>query len=216
MRLSACALVLWPLFACTQRATVATTPARVGIPSTPPAAVTTTRPRAGAESACSRLSRLARTSKPRLFALVEVTDPKDAAVWREFDTKEALVDLESYTVAEVWTSDDGWFVSMTLGSPSGDWMNSVDYCFRGDQSLASIRSSLGTVYAVPNPVTRSRETSFSPDGRQLSQVTTVTDQVTGQVLTTSSFQDKPEEVFMTVRDLPFALLLPLAALQTSQ
>ena len=88
-------------------------------------------------------------------------------------------------------------------------MDTVDYCFRGDQSLASINSSLGTVYADPNPVTRSRVTSFSPDGRQLSQVTTVTDQVTGQVLTASSFKDVQEEIFKTVRDLPFARFLQL-------
>ena len=88
-------------------------------------------------------------------------------------------------------------------------MSSIDYCFRGDQSLESIHSSLGTVYADPNPVTRLRMTSFSPDGRQLSQVTTVTDQTTGQVLTTSSFQDQQEQVFKTVRDLPFARLLQL-------
>jgi hypothetical protein len=216
MRLGAGVLTLWALVACTQGAAVATTPAHVGIPTTQPAAVTTTAAHTGAESVCARLARLARATKPRLFAVIEVADREDGAVWREFETKEAMVDVESHTDAEVWTSDDGLFVSMTFGSPSGDWMNSVDYCFRGDQSIASIRSSLGTVYAVPNPVTRSRETSFSPDGRQLSQVTTVTDQVTGQVLTTSSFQDQQEEVFKTVRDLPFAGFLLRAASQTSQ
>ena len=120
-----------------------------------------------------------------------------------------MVEVEASTNAEVWTSDDGWLVSMTLGSPSGDWMDSVNYCFRGDQSLASMDSTLGTVYADPKPVKRSRVTSFAPDGRQLSQVTTVTDQGMGKVVTAPSFRDVEEEIFTTVRDLPFARFLQL-------
>ena len=63
-------------------------------------------------------------------------------------------------------------------------------------------ASLGTVYADPNPVTRSARNIFSPDGRQQSQVTTVTDHVTDQVLTTSSFQDVEEEILKPVRAYP--------------
>ena len=192
MRLTACVLALWPLVACTQRAAVATAPAHAGV-----------------ESACDRLSRLAHTTKPRLFAAVEIADRHDEVVWREFESREARVEVEPHKDAEAWTSGDGWLVSMSEGSPAGDWLHSVDYCFRGDQSLARIDSSLGTVYAQPNPVMRSRVTSFSPDGRQLSQVTTVTDQVTRQVLTASSFKDMQEEIFKTVRDLPFARFFQL-------
>src|SRR5687767_10688050 len=121
MRLTACVLVLWPLVACTQRAAVATTPAHAGVERAPvPAAVATTPADAGEESACDRLSRLARTTEPRLFAVVEVADREDEAVWQAFESMEAMAEVESYTQAEVWTSDDGWLVSMSLGSPSGD------------------------------------------------------------------------------------------------
>ena len=80
MRLTACVLALWPLVACTQRAAVATTPAHAGV-----------------ESACDRLSRLARTTKPRLFAAVDVADRDDKAVWQEFESREAMVEVESHT-----------------------------------------------------------------------------------------------------------------------
>jgi len=44
--------------------------------------------------------------------------PFGCSVWQEFESREAMVEVEAFTDAEVWTSDDGWLVSMTLGSPS--------------------------------------------------------------------------------------------------
>jgi hypothetical protein len=159
--------------------------------------------RSTTESPCDRLGRVAASTKPRVFAEVGALDDSDKPVWRELASVDALSEVESYTQAQLWTSADGWLVSMSLSSPSGDWSESINYCFGPDRSLRQMSSSLGTEYADPNAVSRERLTTFSSDGRRLSEVTTVTDLVTHQVVTHGNFQDQEDEAFMTIEALPF-------------
>jgi hypothetical protein len=156
---------------------------------------------------CERLRTFSKSAQPRLFAEIGVPDSDAEPEWREFDTNEAMSEVEHYTDASVWSSSDGWLVAMSLTSASGDWMHEVEYCFRPDGSIVQADSELRTMYAHPNPVARSRRTVFAADGHEISRTMKVVDQETQEVLADPSFQDQDEPLFESVRAVPFARLL---------
>jgi hypothetical protein len=84
-------------------------------------------------------------------------------------------------------------------SPSGDWTQYFDYCYRADGTLASVlvelRTFLGDVRVVDKLV-------FGPDGSQLSKIRRIFDLKTKKPITNKrNFQDREQLIFKTTRAL---------------
>lgn len=153
-----------------------------------------------------------RAKMARVFAFVVKSQEPNSpnGDWIEFpdlDTVNKMAKIRSvYETAEVWNLNSGiLFVSMYLTSSSGDWSNSVDYCYRPNGALAWMESELRT---LPRGGARRIRTSvFSLDGKIVSQRTQVFDLGTGKPLKNSRFIDQEEHVYLTPMGLPFTSLL---------
>jgi hypothetical protein len=169
------------------------------------------------DALCDPLAKYARQKEnvPKIFA--DLSDPQKDQTPRwtllkdkgELDRRAKEDDV--YTQAFVWKQDSGTFVLMFFTSPSGDWAEYDDYCYRLDGSLARSVSTLNTfnVNAEEDdeaPVSRIRTKYFSPDNRLLRSRTRVLNTKTRKP-TKVSFIDQDESVFRTIGELPFAALL---------
>ena len=152
---------------------------------------------------------------PKIFADLSDLEEGSAAQWRALKDRRELDRRAGkdgvYTQAFVWKQDGGVFVLMFFTSPSGDWAEYGDYCYRADGSLARSVSTLNTFNVDAEkdddaPVSRIRTKHFGPDGRVLRSRTRVVN-TKSRKPTKVSFMDRDESVFRTIGDLPFAALL---------
>jgi hypothetical protein len=137
--------------------------------------------------------------------------------WHDFLTlvelKRYARDQAVYTQAFVWRSDESTFVSIFYTSPSGDWADYLDLCFRNDGTLARSQSTLNTFnVAGPEggdeaPVSRIRTRYFTGRGPAFHTRVRVLDLKTKKPAPKRSFMDQDEPVFPRIEDLPFATLL---------
>jgi hypothetical protein len=165
------------------------------------------------DALCEPLARYARAKQnvPQIFADVsEQHDKGETPQWRVFQSKAELDRRATkdglYTQAFVWKQKAGTFVLMYLTSPSGDWAEYADYCYRPDDSLARSVSTLNTfdvATEAADPVSRVRTRHFDPDGRLLRTRARVVD-INTRKPTKVAFADQDDAVFKTLRELPFA------------
>jgi hypothetical protein len=149
------------------------------------------RQRQSIDSFCEGLADLTQDrARRRLFALWlgDRARPGQAR-WVEYADPEklewALKNQQVAQVAELWMRDDGAAtVAVTLAGEARDWSAFVDYCFRRDGSLARIEAT--------------------GEGAASTRYFLAA----GAALTTSRAR---HPVYSTLSDLPFALLLPIAA-----
>jgi hypothetical protein len=173
---------------------------------------------ASIDAFCDPLANYAQRKEnvPVIFA--DVSDPQTdkSAQWLRIEDKEALdrraKDKGLYTEAFVWRQGRGTFVSIFFTSPSGDWGEYVDHCFRQDGSLARSEATLNTFNAYREdesnaPVSRIRTRYFDSAGRLLRSRRWVIDVKTRKPLKVA-FQDDEETIFGSIGKLPFAGLLP--------
>jgi hypothetical protein len=173
---------------------------------------------ASIDGLCDPLTKYAQRSKnvPVIFA--DVSDPQTDknARWLRVKDKDELdrraKNAGLYTQAFVWRQERGTFVSIFFTSPSGDWGEYVDHCFRQDGSLARSEATLNTFNAYREdepdaPVSRIRTRYFDSAGRLIRSRKRVVDIKTRKPLKVA-FDDEEETIFRSVEKLPFAGLLP--------
>jgi hypothetical protein len=173
---------------------------------------------ASIDAFCDPLAKHAQQKEnvPAIFA--DVSDPQADKTehWLRIKDKDELDRRAKanglYTQAFVWRQEHGTFVSMFFTSPSGDWGEYVDHCFRQNGSLARTEATLNTFNAYRDddpdaPVSRIRTRYFDSAGRQIRSRKRVIDIKTRKPLK-ATFQDDEETFFKSVGKLPFAGLLP--------
>ena len=134
--------------------------------------------------------------------------------WHEFasdqDRVAARTGYNLTEVADVWMfAEEGSLVRMVFTSPSGDWVDYVDYCFRADGTLATIDAELRT-FCGGMIVNRRR--SFDSAGRKTDGPIAYRDLQTKAPTTANGpeglgFQDHAVPEYMTLKALPFWKLL---------
>jgi hypothetical protein len=90
-------------------------------------------------------------SIPQILADLSNPEADKVARWRSLKNKADLdrhaKEDNAYTQAFVWTQAGGTAVIMYFTSPSGDWAEYDNYCYRADGSLARSVSPLNTFNA---------------------------------------------------------------------
>ncbi len=94
----------------------------------------------------------------------------------------------------------GTFARLEERSPSGDWSRLTDYTFDPERRIAVIDSTLNTFHG---DVTVERTFVFDIGGSVIHDEISITDLTTGKPIAPDqrSFEDRPPEVFFTVREL---------------
>jgi hypothetical protein len=148
---------------------------------------------------------------PRIFADLADSKKPDAS-WGPVKDKATLDRLvkndAAYSQAFVWKTEAGTFVLMYFTSPSGDWASYVDSCYRADGSLARSVGTLNTFLADADDagaVSRIRKHYFAPDGHGLQTTTRFVKAKTNKKA--KAFSEEDDQLFKSVRELPFAALL---------
>jgi hypothetical protein len=180
---------------------------------------------AGIDARCAPAEKLAReaTSADQIFANVQSTD-MDPGTWQRFtsdaDLKRKTKDKFVYDGAAVWRARNAWtLVAMTLSSPSGDWVQFVDYCYRPTGTLAKREATLNTFVTgdeVDDGVSRLRTTYVGANGRVLAQRAKVRNLKTLKPAPGRQFMQNDEPEYLTISQLPFAGLLRRAGVPASR
>jgi hypothetical protein len=152
---------------------------------------------------------------PRIFAdLADYMKDKDSK-WEAIANQRELrkhVDTErAFSQAFVWQTDQGLYVEMFFTSPTGDWAEFGDFCFRVDGSLARSISNLRTFVVETeeednSPVSREHRRYFDREGKRIQIRRNVRSAKTNKVIKVD-FMDMEDHVFTSIRDLPFSKLL---------
>lgn len=168
-------------------------------------------PRATA-ALCDEVGARAETQEPdRIFAAAG--EVKDAAGrWKELRSVDELrreTDRDpTISSANVWqTAAGATYITLSEDTPSGDWAQFLSYCYRPDRSLAKVVALLKTFYAVPNPISRTREVYLDPHGVRVAERIGVKDLATGQSLTRANYQEADVTIPARIEALPFGRLL---------
>jgi hypothetical protein len=148
-----------------------------------------------------------------VFADVKDYNDEGPEKWQKFDSAKALEKFretnESYSIAYNWTKK-GQIVmtAFTLFSPSGDWVQYDTYFFRENGKLAKIISEIRTFMG---DVIIDRNFYFDATGKQTSMTKKYRDLRTKKYIkkpSDSTFDSDDIDVYKTVKDLPFAKLMP--------
>ena len=155
-------------------------------------------------------------------------DPTQGGEWRDFqrekDLQRGAERGEIYSTAEVWKYSDGTLrILETLGSPSGDWLHYLDYCFRADGTLARSISTLNTFNRYNEehddlgPISRKNDRVFDKCGTQLQvQNAPLVDLKTNlEAPAHTQIMDQGEPLVTHIRDVPFWSLLQQALPNTA-
>ncbi len=142
----------------------------------------------------------------------DVNDSKDK--WRKFASEKALEKFregsETYDIAYNWRSGGRLVATnFTHFSPSGDWVNYTYHCFRTDGTLARVETDFRTFYGDYKIV---RMRYFNAAGRQISSSIKYLDLQSGKPKDKGDGvmgdKDSAEAFYKSVKNLPFARLLP--------
>lgn len=134
--------------------------------------------------------------------------------WREFVSERERADADDgdnlFERADVWTfPGEGSWVEMVFTSPSGDWLDRADYCFRRDGTLGAIDAELRTFFGG---MIVDRHWDFGQDGRAVEGPTTYRELKSGAPTSERGpdglgFHGHDVPQYATVRHLPFWELL---------
>ena len=140
----------------------------------------------------------------------EVLPKTGQGSWKIFKTQKEMkgagAEGAPNTQARVWVAPGGvTYVDMLFQSDSGDWAHFVDYCYRGDGTLARTASTYNTFLAdEPDGVSRVRTKYYDASGKQvLGTKRKVLNLQTRKPFPKARFEDEPEPLFPKVEDLPF-------------
>ncbi len=141
----------------------------------------------------------------RLFANIGTAE-NSTDEWREVPNKKELDKLEHDDEALVWFQDGNLVAAnIAFSSGSGDWVNSANYCFRADHTLARIHSVLNTFEGGVHLV---RESIYDSNGSVVRSSSQLFDLETKKPIKGEhSFMDVPTPVFLKTADLPFFSVL---------
>lgn len=164
---------------------------------------------------CNQLRPLTKKTRGRLFALLEDNTHNREGAWREYadlDVLQRLIDEQKvFDAAIVWMRDDGaTAVSWTVNTPSGDWLQFVDMCYRVDGTLARSSATYNTFEVDDDKskgASRKRTRYFDAAGHRFKTREYVEDLSTKQPAPQLRFMNIDEQIYKQVRDLPFASLL---------
>lgn len=165
---------------------------------------------------CAQLHGLLESDDPSLKRFAEVTPNQQGApmTWSRVQSQmEADERSPDGTAWEVWSvvEREGWrLASLSASSPSGDWVNESELCFRPDGTLAQLSDTLRTFYSEHGLVSDTVRRSHAPDGRVLSSTTEARYVQSGKPAQRGTYH-RPEPAPVTkLADLPFAGLLTAA------
>jgi len=142
----------------------------------------------------------------------DVNSNKDS--WRKFTSEKALEKFreksEAYDIAYNWRSGGKLIASnFTHSSPSGDWVNYVNHCFRADGTVAKVETEYRTFLGDWKVVSTRY---FNSAGRQISSSIKYLDLQSGKPKDASDGvmgdAESRAEYYKNVKKLPFAKLLP--------
>lgn len=142
----------------------------------------------------------------------DINSPK--ARWRKFTSERALDKFrennETYDIAYNWRSGGRLIASnFTRSSPSGDWVNYVNHCFRADGTVARVETGYRTFLGDFKVV---RKRYFNASGRQISSSIKYLDLQSGKPKDKGDGvmgdKESGEAYYKSVKKLPFARLLP--------
>jgi hypothetical protein len=194
--------------------------ALLGIISVRPAEASERALRSSAETAsraidaeCNALIPTTKETSGRVFG----ANGGNRGTWHERDQSEGAsrtrAGTDAVETARVWRKGKGAMaVQMTIRGESGDWAQTVDYCFRSDGTLARSEAVLVTVDVLDDEdqtnsaVRRMRRRYFERSGEEIEQRVQVWNVANGQP-TKRRYADIQESIYRTAVDLPFASFL---------
>jgi hypothetical protein len=144
--------------------------------------------------------------------IADVNSSKDK--WRKFASEKALEKFreksEAYDIAYNWRSGGKLIASnFTHSSPSGDWVNYVNHCFRKDGTVARVETDYRTFNGDWKIISTRY---FNSAGRQISSSIKYLDLQSGKPKDASDGvmgdAESRAAYYRSVRKLPFATLLP--------
>ncbi len=162
---------------------------------------------------CAQLHELSASDDASLRYFAEVTPDQQggAMEWSQVRSpEEANERSPDGTAWEQWTlaEREGWRLAVLwASSPSGDWADESEHCFRPDGTLAQLTDSLRTFYSEHGLVSDTITRSYAPDGRVLSSTTDARYVQSGKRAEPGTYHRPEATVIMKVSELPFASLL---------
>jgi hypothetical protein len=157
---------------------------------------------------CDRLAAITNDAQSkRAFASLSANG--EAAPWREYDIDDLQARLQTLgtnQVGEVWKrQDNAVFVQTTFTVDTGDWNQTVRYCFQPDGSLARTEFTMNS-FAEDEGMRGIRVRYFGAGGRQIFMTSETRDIQTDEKRSDNQFQEQ-EPIYKTLSALPFATLL---------
>jgi hypothetical protein len=160
---------------------------------------------------CDRLAEITQdTEHRRLFAFSQPVASQPGS-WTEHRDARRLEWLlragRASEVAEVWTRDDGaTAITVTLRG-AGDWAGYIEYCFRGNGTLARTRAPTRAVLTedADDGRSRNRKRFFAATGAPLAPPPVRVAGRKAPLRAPVARKDDPR--YRAVSDLPFAMLL---------
>lgn len=113
-----------------------------------------------------------------------------------------------YQGAKVWLREKNIvYVSMYKTSPSGDWTQFSEYCYRANGTLAKVFGTLNTFYSSEEGGVRVfTDRYFDADGALIASSTEVLNMHT-EMPTIATYQDRDTPIYKTSQQLPFFHLI---------
>ena len=164
---------------------------------------------------CKQIDSIQKRRKtPELVYANTADENSNTDRWRKFASEKALDKFrdgsETYDIAYNWRSGGKLIASnFTHSSPSGDWVNYVNHCFRPDGTVARVETDYRTFMGDFKVVSMRY---FNSSGRQISSSIRYLDLQSGKAKDASDGvmgdAESRAEYYKSVKKLPFAKLLP--------
>lgn len=165
------------------------------------------------DGACNAAEKYANKHESEGHIVADVSEevlPKTGqGSWKIFKTSKEMEGANAEgapnTQARVWLAPGGvTYVDIFFQSDSGDWAHFVDYCYRGDGTLARTISTYNTFLSEDEDgVSRVRTRHYDATGKVLRTKQKLLNLQTKRPAPRARFPDEPEPLFAKVKDLPF-------------
>jgi len=166
------------------------------------------------DRACDAAQKYATKHESEGHIVADVSDavlPKTGqGTWQNFKSAKDLKGVGTggapNTQATVWLVPGGViYVDIFFQSESGDWAHFVDYCYRGDGTLARTFSTYNTFLSdEEDGVSRVRTRHYDAHGKQVGRSKQkVLNLQTKKPFPKARFADEPEPLYPEIESLPF-------------
>jgi ketosteroid isomerase-like protein len=161
--------------------------------------------------ACAALSEQIESGAGELRYFANIASAASAPEWAAVTSlAEANERAADGTAWQEWTlaMHEGWrLASRDASSPSDDWVQRSELCFRADGTLAQLTDTYRTFYSELGMIEVSSMSTHAHDGAVLSRKSSARVAATGQPAAADSYQHIDPPLVMKFEDLPFAALL---------